>query len=356
MASASPASTSSRKRLISIAAALAAFALLGFVIHRNGGVATIAGVVGRLGYRWPLLLVPYGFTALATIMAYRSCLPRRGRDVPFPVLVQIERSGSALNAFLPLGDSSGTIIKVALLRHWFTSDEIIAAQAWSSLATGIGNGLAGIGALLAYAIGALPLAYALPLAGISFAMMLPSITAMFLVRRGLAVKAATGLSRLPIDALRRRREGLLEWARNLDRNVASAVGSRARDFLHVFGWRTFYQAVRIGELWLVITLLHLPGGVGAALAYNAMSRAVQQLFSFVPGRMGVVEGLAAMLSKALSWESSAGVAMSLTLRFTYFVNLFLAGSALSGSHALSVKYPPRSADELRAERLAKALP
>jgi hypothetical protein len=324
--------------------------LLAFVIHRNGGIETIAGVVARLGQRWPLLLVPYGFLALATIMAYRSCLPGRGRAVPFLVLVQIERSGSALNAFLPLGDSSGNIIKVALLRHWYTSDEIVAAGAWSSLATGVGNALAALGPMLAYAMGVLPLPYAALLSGICVAMTIPAATVMILVKRGLAAKAASLVTRAPFAAVQKREDAILAWAESLDHHVAGAVSHRVRDFLHVVFWRAVYQVVRIGELWLVITLLGLAGGLGAALAYNAMSRAVQQTLTFVPGRVGVVEGLAAQLAKAFAWPSAAGVALALTLRFTYLVNLVISSTALSGAHALASKYPPRSAAELRAAR------
>lgn len=340
------------RHLISIAVALAAFGLLAFVIHRNGGLATIASIIARLGNSWPLLLLPYAINAGSTIMAYRSCLPGRGRDVPFMVLVQIERSGSALNAFLPLGDSSGNIIKIALLRHWYTSDQIVAAGVWSSLATGVGNGIAAIGPLIVYAMGILPGESVAVLSGLCLLMTVPAVTILVLVRRGLMVRAASALTRLPIRRLRARKDTIVEWARGLEHHVASAVSTRFGDFLRVVGWRACYQFVRVCEIWLVITLLDLPGGIGAALAYNAMSRVVQQVFTFVPGRMGVVEGFSAVLSSALGWPASAGVGLSLTLRFNFFVNLFVSGSALSGTHALSLKYPPRDADELRAARTA----
>jgi hypothetical protein len=345
-----PSPPSTKKRLASLALAIAAFSLLAYVVHRNGGIETIAGVVARLGQRWPLLLVPYGFMAFATIMAYRSCLPGRGRAVPFLVLVQIERSGTALNAFLPLGDSSGNIIKVALLRHWYTSAEIVAAGAWSNLAAGVGNALAAAGPMIAYAMGVLPLPYAALLSGICVAMTIPAATVMILVKRGLAVKAASLVTRAPFATVQKRKDAILAWAASLDHHVASAMSHRFRDFLHLIFWRTVYQVVRVGELWLVITLLELPGGLGAALAYNAMSRMVQQTLTFVPGRVGVIEGLAARLAKGFAWPAAAGVAFALTLRFAYVVNLVIASTALSGAHALASKYPPRSEAELRAAR------
>src|SRR5690606_26208306 len=128
-------------------------------------------------------------------------------------------------------------IKVALLRHWYTSDEIVAAGAWSSLGTGVGNALAAVGPWIAYSMGVLSLPHAALLSGICIVMTIPALTVMVLVRRGLAVKAASLLTRLPVSVVRKRRDGILAWAASLDHHVAGAVSHRFRDFLHVVLWR-----------------------------------------------------------------------------------------------------------------------
>lgn len=323
-----------------------------WVIKSNGGIATVEAVVTRLRFTWPLLVLPTAVSALVVVFNYRACLPDRGRAVPFMTLVQIERSGNALNAFLPLGDSSGNIIKVALLRHWYTSDQIVAAAVWSSMGTGVGNALAAIGPLVAGFAGALPWKVAGPLAALSIVMAIPATLILVLVRHGLAVRVAWLLGKIPFRFIRKRRDGILAWARNLDLHVASAVRERRRDFAHLILWKATYQAVYIGHLYLIIELLGLSGGIYAALAYNAMNRGVQQLLPFIPGRMGVTEAFSATLFRAMGWPAADGVSMALVLRFTFFVNLLFSGSALSGSAALARRFPPRTAAQIEAERSA----
>lgn len=342
----------SRGRVRSWAVGLLALAMMAWVLHKNGGVDTILTVVRRLTYTWPLLLLPYALNALVTIFAYRTCLPDRGRAVPLRALIQIERSGSALNAILPFGDSSGNIAKVALLRHWYTSDELVAAGVWGSLATGIGNVFAGAGALVAWLVFDVPAWGAGLIAVISLVAGIPASLVLLLVRRGLMRRLAQLVTRLPAALLRSRRAQVLAWADGLDFHLASAVGPRRGDFMRVVGFKLLYQTVRIGELWLVITLLGLPGGLGAALVYNGMSRSVQQLFAFVPGRLGVLELSSSLLFDAMQLPRSFGVQMALTLRFSYVVNLVLAGSALGGAHALAMRYPPRPVEEILSLRAA----
>lgn len=337
---------------VSIVVALASFALLAWVIADNGGVATIVAVVERLKWTWPLLILPTTVSALVVVLNYRACLPDRGRDVPFSTLVQIERSGNALNSFLPLGDSSGNIIKVALLRHWYSSEQIVAAGVWSSMGTGVGNAFAAIGPLVAAFAGAISWSVAGPLAALSVVMAIPSAIVLVLVRHGLAARVARLLARIPFRAVTKRRDAILAWARNLDRHVASAVTDRRRDFVNVVFWKAVYQVVRVGHLWLIIALLDLRGGLFAALAYNAMSRGVQQLLPFIPGRMGVIEAFSATLFRAMGWPATQGVEMALVLRFNFVVNLLFSGSALSGSHALSRRFPPRTVEEIESARTA----
>ncbi len=348
---AQPARISPRAKLVSTAFAVLAFTWLGWVVHRNGGLATVVGVVERLKWTWPLLLVPYGMLALVVVLTYRACLPNRGREVPFRTLVQIERSGSALNAFLPLGDSSGNIAKVALLRHWYTSEQIVAAGIWNSLGTGIGNAFAALGPAIGGILGVLPPWLAISIAGVNLAMALPASLVLLLVHKGLAARVAKLIGRFPFGFVVRRKARILAWAERLDLHVESAVHVRRADFRNVVFWKVVYQVVRVSHIWMIIELLGLRGGLIAALTYNAMSRTVQQLFVFVPGRMGVTEALSASLFSAIGWPAADGVAMALVLRFNYVINVVFSGTALSGSHALAQKYPPRTAAELEAARL-----
>ena len=104
--------------------------LLTWVMWKYDGIRVVTEVVRTLGWNFLWLLIPWALSALITILAYRTTLPDRGKAIPFFTLVQVERSGSALNAILPLGNHGGQIVKIALLRHWFPSEAIVAAALW----------------------------------------------------------------------------------------------------------------------------------------------------------------------------------------------------------------------------------
>lgn len=324
---------------------IVAFSLLGWVLYRYDGIRILREVITDLGWRFGLLLIPWSVIALITILAYRNALPKRGKAIPFWVLVQIERSGSALNALLPLGNNSSHIIKVSLLRHWYSTESIVSAGVWCALATGNANVFGAIGPLVALAIGfGEPWAVGL-IAAVAVVMAVPTLTILALIPRGLAARVTKLISKLPGAFVAKRREKWLAWAKRLDKHMASAVGERKRDYLRLIGFRFLGQFVRVLELWLVVELLGLPGGILTAVLYNATSRAVQQLTPFIPGRLGVMEIAQAAVFGALGLTQEAGVEMALTLRFRYIVNLIVSYSALTQLDALTHKYPARRFDE-----------
>src|SRR5699024_10343160 len=135
---------------------------------------------------------------------------------PLRTLVLIERSGSALNALLPLGDSSGNLIKILLLRHWYRSEQIVAAGAWGALSTGLCNCVAGIGPLVAYALGYLEGPVAVLMIVASVVASIPALTILRLLRLGVSRRVAGLLTLLPAGFVARRREGIVRWAADLD--------------------------------------------------------------------------------------------------------------------------------------------
>ena len=329
-----------------------ALGLLAWLMHRYDGIGVIKKVADQLGWRWLLLIPPWSAIALITIMAYRTALPGRGRAIPFWVLLQIERSGSALNALLPLGNNSSHIIKVGLLRHWFSSESIVAAAVWCAMATGNANAFGAIGPLICLALGFGETWAVGVLAATAVLMAIPTLLILSLVRKGLAARVMRLVSKLPGAFVSKRREKWRAWAERLDTHLASAVGERRGDYARLLGFRFLGQTIRVLELWMVVELLDLPGGILTAVLYNATSRAVEQLAPFIPGRLGVMEGVSMAVFASLGLTGEAGLQMALTLRIRYFVNLIVSYSALTRLDALAQKYPARS----EAEREGKTPP
>ena len=330
-----------RRRLLRWLSPVIAFGLLAWVLERNNGLQVITEVFARVGWRWLLLLIPWSAIAAMTILGYRTALPGRGKAIPFLTLLQVERAGSALNALLPLGNHGSQVIKLTVLRHWFPSAGIAGAAVWCTLATGLNNLYAGVGPAAALVVGfGNPLAAQLLLASCVITA-LPSATILLLVRQGLARRVGALLGRIPLALVRRRRDRALAWARKLDTHLASAVGARRGDFARLMLLRVTAQTVRFGEIWLAVHLLGIEGGIVTALLYNAMSRAVTQLLGFIPGRIGALEAVSLLTFEGIGLDGGDGLALALTLRFGFIVNLLVSHGALARMPALAQRFPPR---------------
>jgi hypothetical protein len=165
------------------------------------------------------------------------------------------------------------------------------------------------------------------------------------VKHGIGARLSRLLGRLPFRFVRRRKDRALAWARKLDTHLASAVGDRRGDFLRLMALRVLAQSVRVCEIWLVVTLLGIEGGLWTALLYNAMSRAVTQLLGFIPGRIGALEAVSLLTFEGIGLEGADGLALALTLRFGFLVNLLVSHGALARMPGLAQRYPARTHDD-----------
>jgi hypothetical protein len=327
-----------------------AFALLAWVIHRHGGIELIKQILDLVGWQWPLLLLPVILIGLLTILAYRTALPGRGKAVPLWPLIQVERSGTALNTILPFGNNSSHIVKIGLLRHWYSSEEIASAGVWCAVATGASNIYAAIGPLVCLAVGFGEPGVVLILAGISIVMSLPMITALMLVGKGLTARVTRLITLVPVKFLKRRKDKMLAWAGRLDTHIASATGERRADFMVLMFYRLLSQVVRVGEIWLVIEVLQLPGGLLAALLYHALNRAVLHILIFVPGRIGVMEAISQEVFEILGFSGEAGLQIALVLRLRFLMKLVIGYTAMASLPGIAEKYPAKDRGDDEAAR------
>lgn len=332
------------------------FALLAWVIHSHGGLDLIQRIVALVGWQWPLLLLPVTIIGLLTILAYRTALPGRGKAVPLWPLIQVERSGTALNTILPFGNHSSHIIKIGLLRHWYSSEEIASAGVWCVAATGASNIYAAIGPLVCLAVGFGEPGVVLILAAISIAMAVPMLTALMLVGKGLSARVTRVITLVPLKVLARRKDRMLAWAERLDTHVASATGERRADFAVLMCYRFLSQVVRVGEIWLAIEILQLPGGLLAALLYHALNRAVLHLLIFVPGRIGVMEAISQEVFEILGFSGEAGLQIALVLRLRFLMKLVIGYTAMASLPGIAEKYPANRRDETTTTAASDSTP
>ncbi|MFK8003282.1 MAG: lysylphosphatidylglycerol synthase domain-containing protein [Polyangiales bacterium] len=333
--------SSQKKKLKGALGFVVGIALFLWVFLSQDGLEILLGVVRTIGDRWPLLLLPYLVGAALSVLCYRVALPGRGRAVPFGALVHAERSSIIVNSVLPFANYGGNFVKVMLLGHWYTTSEVLAAGVWGAIGSGLCNSLAVVGPVVAIVVGVSDPVAAGIIALLTLTTSVPAFLVITSVRKGLTAKLIRLLGRIP-RIPESRKELWLKRAKDFDVHLAKAVGERRRDFaLHVF-IKSGVQVTRIAEIWLIIELLGLSGGLLVALLFNAVSRTTEQFLSFIPGQFGVFEASAMLGFSALGFSTEDGLAVALTLRFHFFVGMFVSGTALATASRITKKYPASS--------------
>ena len=109
-----------------LAAALVGLGVLGLLVW-NVGVAEVAGHLRQIGWRAPLLLLPYVAVALCDAQGWACAIPRTTHARPAPLwrLSLARLAGEAINNLTPTANLGGEPIKVYLLRAHGLDDRAI---------------------------------------------------------------------------------------------------------------------------------------------------------------------------------------------------------------------------------------
>ena len=86
--------------------------------------------------------------------------------------------------------------------------------------------------------------------------------------------------------------------------------SRHDDFLKMVACDSIFHALGVVETWLTLELLGVRTSALTAFLFEATNRAVNLVFSFVPGRFGVDEAGTGALAEILGTGATVGVALA----------------------------------------------
>jgi uncharacterized membrane protein YbhN (UPF0104 family) len=142
---------------------------------------------------------------------------------------------------------------------------------------------------------------------------------------------------------------LASWKRlaaRLDRYHRSAetIDSQIRTFSSAHRGR-YLASVALGfvgwcggllETYLILRWLYPSADFGTALAVEALAMALNNMFLFVPGRIGSAEGVRAAVFVLLGMPAALGVAYALVRRGRELVWVLLGFAVLVHSHSLSL--------------------
>ncbi len=287
--------------------------LLALVVY-YAGLGQILARLQELGWRAPLVLVPYLIVNILDTTGWRRTLPpEAAKRVPFRSLYLIRMAGEAVNSLTPTAAIGGEPVKAHLLRAFgvaapdSVASVVIAKTALTvSQITFVLIGLAALfDRLERRAAGALWLVLLLAVA-VTF-----TLFVVRLQRRGPVVTVWRWLHRImPRASIVARLEAK---AGAIDERLAAFYTERAAfrsaALWHLTGW-----LLGVIEVWLFMALIGEPISLQEALIVEALAQPIRAAALVIPGGLGAQEIGGVALCKFLGIPEAAGVTLWLLKR------------------------------------------
>jgi hypothetical protein len=325
-----------RSRLLAIISALIGLALF-FSVLKQTGLGEIGRNVRSLGWGFLLILAISATRYLSRSLAWRQCMTPAERRVGFWTLWRARLAGEAI------GDLTFGPVVAEPLRLVALGDKLSLSAGVSSLAvenisytvSSCVMVLAGAAALLASfaleeSLRAALLA-ALALVGVII------VTALVIISRrwALGSSVAGWLNQLLIrDAARRDwLTGKIAQLRLLENYVFDFYAKRPGDFLLLVLCHAAFHLAGVLEIFVTLRLLGVALSFATAFMLEAINRAINIAFIFVPALVGVDEAGTGLVMKTLGFSFEAGVTLAIVRKIRMFcwiavgLALLLAGRA-----------------------------
>lgn len=312
--------------------------LLGGMVWQVGLVDLLASF-NALG----LWLVPYLLLRALPIflhtVGWAACFP--GHRLPLGLwrLVLVERAGSAINQVTPTATIGGEMVKVLLLEPTMPRQQAVAAVVIDKASSTLAN-------MFYVTLGMLYLTQHLPLPrelqlSLSITIGLISLGLIGFVafqRYGLLSKLVHGLRRLRIgqERLRRLHQHLLP----LDAQLVTYYTRYPWRFVCSLLWHFVAYTFDVVKTYIVLRLLlgeSAPTFAEATIVAIGVT-ALDQMFFFVPGLIGTMEGARLMVLSALGVAQIYGLAFGIVARLE---QLLWSGVGLL-AYALCTRLSPRA--------------
>lgn len=321
-------------RLIALLAGLGLFVLL---IERTGP-GTIAARVWEVGAGFLLLIFISGVRhILRTIAWYHSIEPEE-RQVKFRDLFAIRLVGEAVTDLTFLGPLLGETVKGLTLSRRISAEHSASSVVIENLAYTFATGLViASGLTLLVSEFAMPSSVRTAGLGVLVVLLLFGATVGWIVKKRYRVvsKVLDGLKKLEIDwgsRLQARRDKVDRFEENVHdfcrRHRVESGFILLLEILAIF--------TGVIEAYIILSLTVHRSSFLAAFVIEAVNRVVNLFFAFVPMRMGVDEGGAALVVKAVGYGAAEGVSLAIIrkIRMLFWVAI---GLLLAARYSVALK-------------------
>ena len=290
---------------------IASFALFVFALQRSGPEA-VFNKIRLLGWGFGFLILLSAARHLLRTVAWTYCVPTPGlRPNPFD-LFGPRVMGEALDDVTPAGPLLGETAKIAVVSRWIPGQ----AGASSVVIENLVYMLAAVlfmlsGLVLALLKLAVPDGFRWISGELVICFLVSTAVAWWIIRRRILLLGRT------LDYLER--VGL-RWAfldhyqpylRAVEQATYEFFLSRRRIFLAVLGIEIATNFTGVFEAYFILKVTVAHSSLFAAYLAESASRAAQFAFCFIPFGLGVQEGVAATMLKALGYAAAEGVSLSI---------------------------------------------
>jgi uncharacterized protein (TIRG00374 family) len=300
-----------------------------FWLLQKVGWHTIGEYLRRVGWYWPLLLLPYGLVNLLEAISWKYLLLSRDKIPSLNCLFWLRLGGESLNQLTPTASLGGEPFKAAALQ----SRGIPWDEATASVV--IHKGILVLSLALYIFVGLALAPFLLPgasshLAALSLAA-LGLATAggifVFVQRRapcGFGLRFLNKLGVCPPSLMERE-----ETFNNLDARLSSFYREHRGRCLLAFTLFFLSWLLHGVEVYLMFWLLGHPIGWDLAICLDALAMLFTALGFFIPAAMGVQEGGNILLALGFDLGMVLGVAFSILrrLREAFWLSLGLLAVA-----------------------------
>ena len=293
---------------------LVGLALLGALVWTTDG-DEILGHLRTLGWRAPLLVVPYLVISWLDALGWRLTLPAAHRArVPFSALYLTRIAGEAVNSVTPTATIGGEPVKAHVLRGWGVP---------------VSDGMASVVLARTALIASQSLFVAMGVAALSYRMGHAWIAAAWLI--GLAIASAGFIvvlvrvqQRAPAAAVVRLvsriapgwhiLQRLTHGAEEVDRRLEHFYRLERSSFLATTGCHLLGWIFGTGEVMLMFALIGHPVGILDAFIIESLSQVVRAVAIVIPGAIGTQEWGGTWLCELLGIPAAEGVTLWLLKR------------------------------------------
>jgi hypothetical protein len=307
-----------RSRLLALISAVIGIALFIYVINQTG-IIEIRDRLGSLGFAFLLILAISSIRYLSRSFAWMRCMQPADRRVGFWALWRARLAGEAIGD-LTFGPVVAEPMRLVALGDKLSLGSGISSLTVENIAYTLSSGLmvmAGAIALLASAgldeslkaAALVSLGVVAVVVAVSFA----SIARRWKIGSGLAGMLARSIVR---DATRR--DSKIDYLRELEDYVFDFYAKRPLDFFLVVICHIVFHFAGAVEIYATLRSIGVDLTFTAAFMLEALNRAINIAFVFVPALVGVDEAGTGLATGALGLGATAGVALAVIRKIRMF--------------------------------------